>query len=129
MSQTRRLAAILAADVVGYSRLIGADEAGTLQAFKTIKAELFDPTIAAHSGRLVKTTGDGFLVEFSSVVDALRCAVEAQASMIQRNAEISSDRRIEFRIGILCHEHGRSKRPCATVREMKEGPSRSAIRC
>jgi adenylate cyclase len=65
MSQTRRLAAILAADVVGYSRLIGADEAGTLQAFKTIKAELFDPTIAAHSGRLVKTTGDGFLVELA----------------------------------------------------------------
>ena len=100
MTATRRLAAILAADVVGYSRLIGADEAGTLQAFKTIKAELFDPTITAHNGRLVKTTGDGFLVEFSSVVDALRCAVEAQASMIQRNREISSDRRIQFRIGI-----------------------------
>jgi len=101
MTQTRRLAAILAADVAGYSRLIGADESGTLQAFKTIKAEVFDPTIAAHSGRLVKTTGDGFLVEFSSVVDVLRCAVEAQASMTQRNAEISSDRRIEFRMGII----------------------------
>jgi len=100
MTQTRRLAAILAADVAGYSRLIGADESGTLQAFKTIKAEVFDPTIAAHSGRLVKTTGDGFLVEFSSVVDVLRCAVEAQANMTQRNAEISSDRRIEFRMGI-----------------------------
>ena len=101
MTATRRLAAILAADVAGYSRLVGADEAGTLEAFKTIKAEVFDPTIAAHSGRLVKTTGDGFLVEFSSVVDVLRCAVEAQASMTQRNAEISSDRRIEFRMGII----------------------------
>jgi adenylate cyclase len=100
MSATRRLAAILAADVAGYSRLIGADESGTLQAFKTIKAEVFDPTIAAHSGRLVKTTGDGFLVEFSSVVDVLRCAVEVQAGMTQQNAEISSDRRIEFRMGI-----------------------------
>jgi adenylate cyclase len=89
MTATRRLAAILAADVAGYSRLIGADEKGTLQAFKIIKAELFDPTIAAQNGRLVKTTGDGFLVEFSSVVDALRCAVEVQASMTQRNAEIS----------------------------------------
>jgi hypothetical protein len=72
MSQTRRLAAILAADVAGYSRLIGADEAGTLRVFKAIKAELFDPTIAAHNGRLVKTTGDGFLVEFSSWW--MRCA-------------------------------------------------------
>jgi adenylate cyclase len=100
MTATRRLAAILAADVAGYSRLIGADEAGTLQAFKTIRAELFDPTIAAHNGRLVKTTGDGFLVEFSSVVDALHCATEVQAGMSKRNGEITADRRIEFRIGI-----------------------------
>jgi adenylate cyclase len=78
MTATRRLAAILAADVVGYSRLIGADESGTLQAFKHIQAELFEPMIAAHHGRLVKTTGDGFLAEFSSVVDALRCALEVQ---------------------------------------------------
>ena len=96
----RRLAAILAADVAGYSRLIGMDEDGTLQAFKTIRIEQFEPTIAAHRGRLVKTTGDGFLVEFSSVVNALRCAVEVQASMTQRNADISPDRRIEFRMGI-----------------------------
>ena len=74
MSQTRRLAAIVAADVAGYSRLIGAGEGGTLQTFKTIREEVFDPKIAAHYGRLVKTTGDGFLVVFSSVVDALRCA-------------------------------------------------------
>jgi class 3 adenylate cyclase len=78
MTATRRLAAILAADVAGYSRLIGADESGTLQALKAIRAELIDPTIAAHNGRLVKTTGDGLLVEFGSVVDALRCASEVQ---------------------------------------------------
>ena len=96
----RRLAAILAADVAGYSRLIGADESGTLEAFKKIQAELFEPTIAAHNGRLVKTTGDGFLVEFSSVVDALRCATEFQARMAERNAAASTDRCIEFRLGI-----------------------------
>jgi hypothetical protein len=78
MASTRRLAAILAADVAGYSRLIGADEGGTLQALRAIRAELLDPTIAEHSGRLVKTTGDGVLVEFGSVVDALRCATEVQ---------------------------------------------------
>jgi adenylate cyclase len=100
MSQTRRLTAILAADVAGYSRLMGADEGGTLQAFKAIKAELFDPTIAAHNGRLVKTTGDGFLIEFGSVVDALRCAVEMQREMAERNAAVPTDGRIEFRIGI-----------------------------
>jgi hypothetical protein len=101
MSQTRRLAAILAADVAGYSRLIGADETGTLQAFKLMRAQLFEPMVARHNGRLVKTTGDGFLVEFRSVVDALRCAVDVQASMPERNAAISSDRRIEFRMGII----------------------------
>jgi adenylate cyclase len=100
MSQTRRLAAILAADVAGYSRLIGADEGGTLQGLKAIRGELLDPSIAKHSGRLVKTTGDGLLVEFSSVVDALRCATELQAGMAERNATIPTDKRIEFRIGI-----------------------------
>src|SRR5271169_3468246 len=100
MSQSRRLAAILAADMAGYSRLIGADESGTLQTFKAIQAELFDPTIAAHNGRLVKTTGDGLLVEFSSVVDALRCATVVQAGMAERNTDTSPERRIEFRIGI-----------------------------
>jgi adenylate cyclase len=100
MTATRRLAAILAADVAGYSRLIGADEGGTLQALKAIRADLVDPTIAAHNGRLVKTTGDGLLVEFSSVVDALRCATEVQAGMGERNAAIPTDKRIEFRIGI-----------------------------
>src|SRR5215468_4645739 len=100
MAQTRRLAAILAADVAGYSRLIGADEGGTLQALKAIRTELLDPTIAAHNGRLVKTTGDGFLVEFASVVDALTGAIEAQAGMARRNAPTPTDKRIEFRIGI-----------------------------
>ena len=100
MTATRRLAAILAADVAGYSRLIGEDESGTLQALKAIRAELMDPTIAAHNGRLVKTTGDGLLVEFSSVVDALRCATEVQAGMAKRNTAVSNDKRIEFRIGI-----------------------------
>src|SRR5215471_18621965 len=100
MASTRRLAAILAADVAGYSRLIGADEGGTLQALKAIRAELIDPTITAHNGRLVKTTGDGLLVEFGSVVDALRCANEVQTSMAERNETASADKRIEFRIGI-----------------------------
>jgi len=102
MTATRRLAAILAADVAGYSRLIGADEGGTLQALKAIRAELIDPKIATHNGRLVKTTGDGLLVEFGSVVDALRCATEVQAGMAERNANVPTpaDKRIEFRIGI-----------------------------
>ena len=100
MTATRRLAAILAADVAGYSRLIGADESGTLQALKAIRAELIDPTIAAHNGRLVKTTGDGLLVEFGSVVSALGCATEVQAGMGERNATVPTDKHIEFRIGI-----------------------------
>jgi class 3 adenylate cyclase len=100
MSQTRRLAAILAADVAGYSRLIGSDEAGTLGRLRTTRAELIDPTIAKHHGRLVKTTGDGLLVEFSSVVDALRSASEIQAGMAERNATVPPDERIEFRMGL-----------------------------
>ena len=100
MTAVRRLAAILAADVAGYSRLIGADEGGTLRALKAIRAELIDPTIAAHNGRLVKTTGDGLLVEFGSVVDALGCATEVQARMADRNANVPTEARIEFRIGI-----------------------------
>jgi len=100
MTATRRLAAILAADVAGYSRLIGADESGTLQALKAIRAELIDPTIGAHRGRLVKTTGDGMLVEFGSVVDALRCATEVQAGMAERYGTVPMEKRIEFRIGL-----------------------------
>src|SRR5947208_1694946 len=96
----RRLAAILAADVAGYSRLIEADEEGTLGRLKGLRAEIIDPKIAHHNGRIVKTTGDGLLVEFASVVDALRCAAEAQAAMAESNAALSPDRRVEFRIGI-----------------------------
>jgi adenylate cyclase len=100
MSQTRRLAAILAADVAGYSRLMGADEEGTLERLKALRRELIDPMIAEHHGRIVKTTGDGLLVEFASVVDAVRCAVEVQQAMPERNAGLGADNRIELRIGI-----------------------------
>src|SRR5260370_3158918 len=96
----RRLAAILAADVAGYSRLIEADEEGTLGRLKALRAELIDPKIAEHRGRIVKTTGDGLLVEFASVVDALRCAAEMQTAMAEVNAPLPPDRRIEFRVGI-----------------------------
>src|SRR5436190_23854455 len=96
----RRLAAILAADVAGYSRLMGEDEEGTLAALKAIRRELGDPKIAEHRGRIVKTTGDGLLVEFPSVVDAVRCAVEVQRAMADRNAGTPAERRIEFRVGI-----------------------------
>src|SRR5450432_1993711 len=96
----RRLAAILAADVVGYSRLMGADEMGTLTSLKTHRRELVDPAIANHSGRIVKTTGDGMLVEFASVVDAVSCAVYMQRAMVRRNAGIAEDKQIVFRIGI-----------------------------
>jgi TolB-like protein len=100
MSQTRRLAAILAADVAGYSRLMGADEEGTLERLKALRRELLDPKIAEHHGRIVKTTGDGMLVEFASVVDAVRCAVEVQQAMPERNTSVEAEKRIELRIGI-----------------------------
>jgi adenylate cyclase len=100
MAATRRLAAILSADVAGYSRLMGADEEGTLARLKALRRELVDPKIAEHKGRIVKTTGDGILIEFASVVDALRCATEVQAAMAERNGAAPPDSRIEFRIGI-----------------------------
>jgi TolB-like protein len=100
MAAVRRLAAILAADVAGYSRLIGVDEGGTLERLRALRRELLDPKIAEHRGRLVKTTGDGLLVEFASVVDALRCASEVQREMTERNTGVPPDNRIEFRIGI-----------------------------
>ena len=96
----RRLSAILAADVVGYSRLMGANEVGTLRALKTLRKELIDPSIAAHGGRIVKLTGDGILIEFASAVDAVACAVEVQRAIAHRNAETPQDRRIEYRVGI-----------------------------
>src|SRR5262250_1577213 len=99
-SSTRRLAAILAVDVAGYSRLMGEDEEGTLAALKAIRHELGDPKIAEHRGRIVKTTGDGLLVEFQSVVDAVRCAVAVQRAMMEREAAVPADRGIAFRVGV-----------------------------
>ena len=96
----RRLAAIMAGDIVGYSRLMGIDEEGTLRQLKAHRKELIDPKITEHRGRVVKTTGDGMLVEFVSVVDAVRYAVDIQRGMAERNANVAPDRRIEFRIGI-----------------------------
>ena len=97
---TRRLAAILAADVVGYSRLMEADEEGTHERLKAHLRELVDPKIGEHSGRIVKNTGDGLLAEFPSVVDAVRCAVEVQRGMIDRESEVREEQRIRFRIGV-----------------------------
>ena len=96
----RRLAAILAIDVAGYSRLMGVDEEGTLRALTAHRRELIDPNIAEPNGRIVKTTGDGALVEFPSAVDAVRCAVEIQRGMAARNADLPSDKRVDFRAGI-----------------------------
>ncbi len=96
----RRLAAILAADVVGYSRLMGEDEAGTRARFNAHLNELIEPTIASRRGRIVKTTGDALLVEFASVVDAVQCAVDIQKGMADRNTDEPDDRRIDFRIGV-----------------------------
>ena len=100
MSESRKLAAILAADVVGYSRLASADEDRTLARLRALRSDLIDPTVAVHHGRVVKRTGDGALVEFRSVVDAIRCAIEIQSGMLERNAGLPPERRIEFRIGI-----------------------------
>ena len=100
MAETRKLAAILAADVVGFSRLAGADEDRTLARLRALRSDLIDPTIAVHNGRVVKRTGDGVLIEFRSVVDAVRCGIEVQNGMVERNAGLPPERRIEFRIGI-----------------------------
>src|SRR5438552_17468016 len=100
MTERRKLAAILAADVAGFSRLTGADEDRTLARLRTLRSDLIDPTIAVHNGRVVKRTGDGSLIEFRSVVDAVRCAIEVQNGMVERNAGLPPERRIEFRVGI-----------------------------
>src|SRR5258706_14173711 len=100
MAEQRKLVAILAADVVGFSRLTGADEDRTLARLRALRSDLIDPTIAVHNGRVVKRTGDGVLVEFRSVVDAVRCGIEIQNLMVERNAGLSPERRIEFRIGV-----------------------------
>src|SRR3984957_14605375 len=100
MGETRKLAAILVADVVGYSRLDAADEDRTLAHVRALRSDLTDPAIAAHHGRIVKLTGDGLIAEFRSVVDAVRCAIEIQIAMVERNSGVPAERRIEFRIGI-----------------------------
>ena len=100
MSETRKIAAILVDDVVGYSRLAGADEEGTLARLRALRSALIDPAIATHRGRVVKRTGDGSLIEFRSVVDAVRCAIDVQSGMIERNAGVPPERRIEFRVGM-----------------------------
>ena len=99
-TETRKLAAILAADVVGFSRLASADEERTLARLRALRSDLIDPTIAVHKGRVVKRTGDGAIVEFRSVVDAVRCAIEVQNTMAERNSCVPQDQRIEFRIGV-----------------------------
>ena len=100
MSETRKVAAILVADVVGYGRLAGADEEGTLARLRALRSDLIDPAITTHLGRTVKRTGDGILIEFRSVVAAVRCAIEVQNGMVERNAGLPRERRIEFRIGV-----------------------------
>src|SRR6202158_5963861 len=100
MGETRKIAAILCADVVGYSRLAGADEDRILARLRALRSDLIDPTIAVHHGRIVKRMGDGLLIEFRSVVDAVRCAIEVKNAMIERTAGVPPERRIEFRIGI-----------------------------
>src|SRR5580698_10517603 len=100
MGETRKLAAILVTDVVGYTRLAGADEDRILARLRTLRSDLIDPTIAVHHGRIVKRTGDGSIIEFRSVVDAVNCAIEVQRAMVERNAEVAPDKRIEFRIGV-----------------------------
>jgi adenylate cyclase len=100
MAEIRKLAAILCSDIVGYSRLAGADEDRILARLRALRSDLIDPTIAVHHGRVVKRTGDGSIVEFRSVVDAVRCAIEVQNAMVERNAGVPEDRRIVFRIGV-----------------------------
>src|SRR6201997_2902811 len=100
MSETRKIAAILVADIVGYSRLAGVDEDRILARLRALRSDLIDPTIALHHGRVVKRTGDGMLIEFRSVVDAARCAIEVQNGMAERNAGLPAERRIDFRVGI-----------------------------
>src|SRR5262245_51892877 len=100
MTEARKLAAILVADIVGYSRLAGMDEERTLARLRALRSDLIDPAIAAHHGRIVKRTGDGSIIEFRSVVDAVRCAIEVQTGMVERNTGLPPEKRIEFRVGV-----------------------------
>jgi adenylate cyclase len=121
----RRLAAILAVDVAGYSRLMGEDEEGTLGALRAVRRELSHPKITEHRGRIVKTTGDGLLAEFASVVDAVRCAVEMQRAMTERNAGVPAECRIEFRMGInVVTSSSRMATSSATALTLQRGSKR-----
>jgi adenylate cyclase len=100
VSEVRKIAAILVADVVGYSRLAGADEDQTLSRLRALRSDLIDPAVTVHHGRIVKRTGDGLIAEFRSVVEAVRCAIAMQNGLIQRNVGVAGDRRIDFRIGV-----------------------------
>ena len=110
MSETRKLAAILVSDVVGYSRLAGADEDRTLARLRGLRSDLIDPAVAAHHGRIVKRTGDGSIIEFRSAVDAVRCAIEIQNGLIERNAGVPEDRRIRIPRRHPCRRRRRGKR-------------------
>ena len=127
MAETRKLAAILAADVAGYSKLAGADEERTLARLRALRSDLVDPTIALHHGRVVKRTGDGIIIEFRSVVDAVRCAIEVQNGMIERNAGLPPERRIEFRVGVSSQasraSSGCSSSPAIRALRTKANPS------
>ena len=112
MSETRKLAAILVADVVGYSRLAGADEDRTLARLRGLRSDLIDPAIAVHHGRVVKRTGDGSIIEFRSVVDAVRCAIEVQTGLVERNVAAPNDRRPALRAGSPYRRVGRRLRQC-----------------
>jgi hypothetical protein len=128
MPPVRRLTAILAADVAGYSRLMGADEEGTHERLKAHLGELVEPKIAEHRGRIVKNTGDGFLAEFQSVVDAVRCAVEVQRGMAEANAATPPDKRIEFRVGISSGGRETRSKPLRNGPESSESGRRPTRR-
>src|SRR5262249_13901462 len=113
MNAPRKLAAILAADVAGYSRLTGIDEEGTLRRLRKLRRELINPAVSLHRGRIVKTTGDGILIEFPSVVDAVRCALDVQRGMDGRNADLPADQRIEFRVGSMSATWWSRARTCS----------------
>jgi adenylate cyclase len=130
MSETRKLAAILVADIVGYSQLAGADEERILARLRALRSDLIDPTIALHNGRTIKRTGDGSIIEFRSVVDAVRCAIEVQNGLIERNAGVAEDRRIQFRVGIHLRGRGGRERRRSSPPGLRESPTqaRSASR-
>ena len=127
MSESRKLAAILVADVVGYSRLTGADEDRTLARLRGLRSDLIDPAIAGHHGHVVKRTGDGAIVEFRSVVDAVRCAIEIQSAMVERNAGVSPEKRIEFPRTRLSPDWPTNFRPSSSV-PRRAAPRKRLIR-